>query len=230
MVKLNFKSLIGGISMRKILLAGAAAAGLGLAGASAQATEFKGTWSLTELGTSDPGLVVAATKTSGAFDILDGVLTASDPSTTINLFDLYTNEGSVESDDKQPLDIQLTFTFSTPSPTSGGVIDGTTVGQKILFGVYQQGVLTWSNGGSTDVNFGTDLSGLLTIGVNGGAFNGGYFGLDKGKRDGLNVAATFDWVRDPTAAVPEPAAWSLMIGGFGLAGAALRRRRATAAA
>ena len=28
------------------------------------------------------------------------------------------------------------------------------------------------------------------------------------------------------AAVPEPAAWALMIGGFGLAGAALRRRRA----
>jgi hypothetical protein len=30
--------------------------------------------------------------------------------------------------------------------------------------------------------------------------------------------------------VPEPASWALMIGGFGLAGAALRRRRATAAA
>jgi hypothetical protein len=31
-------------------------------------------------------------------------------------------------------------------------------------------------------------------------------------------------------AVPEPAAWSLMIGGFGLAGAALRRRRVAVAA
>ena len=31
-------------------------------------------------------------------------------------------------------------------------------------------------------------------------------------------------------AVPEPASWALMIGGFGLAGAALRRRRALAAA
>ena len=31
-------------------------------------------------------------------------------------------------------------------------------------------------------------------------------------------------------AVPEPATWALMIGGFGLAGAALRRRRATATA
>lgn len=33
-----------------------------------------------------------------------------------------------------------------------------------------------------------------------------------------------------SGAVPEPAAWALMIGGFGLAGAALRRRRAVAAA
>jgi len=31
------------------------------------------------------------------------------------------------------------------------------------------------------------------------------------------------------AAVPEPAAWALMITGFGLAGAAIRRRRAVAA-
>ena len=33
----------------------------------------------------------------------------------------------------------------------------------------------------------------------------------------------------PSAAVPEPAAWALMIAGFGLAGATLRRRRALAA-
>ena len=32
------------------------------------------------------------------------------------------------------------------------------------------------------------------------------------------------------AAVPEPATWALMIGGFGLAGAALRRRRTAVAA
>ena len=61
------------------------------------------------------------------------------------------------------------------------------------------------------------------------AFNqGNLFGLDKGPGYELPVYATFDWVNDPTAA-PEPATWALMISGFGLAGAGLRRRRAVAA-
>ena len=34
---------------------------------------------------------------------------------------------------------------------------------------------------------------------------------------------------DPSSAAPEPAAWAMMIAGFGLAGAALRRRRSLAA-
>jgi PEP-CTERM motif len=39
------------------------------------------------------------------------------------------------------------------------------------------------------------------------------------------------WVElDTAGGVPEPASWALMIGGFGLAGAALRRRRTAAAA
>jgi hypothetical protein len=42
------------------------------------------------------------------------------------------------------------------------------------------------------------------------------------------LAADVAFTLTGTAAVPEPATWALMLGGFGLAGAALRRRQLTA--
>ena len=57
---------------------------------------------------------------------------------------------------------------------------------------------------------------------------------DAGQSIGIMLGAAgvqgdFDNVRlDATAAVPEPAAWSLLIAGFGVTGAALRRRAAVA--
>jgi hypothetical protein len=44
---------------------------------------------------------------------------------------------------------------------------------------------------------------------------------------GLTVYGTFDWANGP---ISEPATWALMLTGFGLAGAALRRLRTFAAA
>jgi len=44
----------------------------------------------------------------------------------------------------------------------------------------------------------------------------------------LNTNAVFELVK--TGAIPEPATWAMMISGFGLTGAALRRRRNLAAA
>lgn len=59
------------------------------------------------------------------------------------------------------------------------------------------------------------------------AFNrsGAYFAFD-----GLDVGVRiFDTSNGGGPPVPEPSTWALMIGGFGLAGAALRRRRAVVA-
>jgi hypothetical protein len=71
------------------------------------------------------------------------------------------------------------------------------------------GAMLWKADSFTFVGTGQDTI-TLTATVPG---NGGVF---------------FDDVRI-SGGVPEPATWSLMIGGFGLAGAALRRRRAVAA-
>jgi hypothetical protein len=71
------------------------------------------------------------------------------------------------------------------------------------------GAMLWKTESFTFVGSGHDTISLTaTVPGNGGVF--------------------FDDVR-VSGGVPEPAAWSLMIAGFGLAGAALRRRRAVAA-
>lgn len=53
-------------------------------------------------------------------------------------------------------------------------------------------------------------------------FNGGNLSFNV---SGLSVNAGDSVVFNIAAAVPEPASWAMMIAGFGLAGAALRRRR-----
>jgi hypothetical protein len=77
----------------------------------------------------------------------------------------------------------------------------------------------------------------FTTGQEGYFFSNDNFGGDgfvaKGtvrlKADGGSANEVLFKNGDYTAPVPEPGAWALMIAGFGLAGAALRRRRAIAA-
>ena len=64
-------------------------------------------------------------------------------------------------------------------------------------------------------------------------FTPGHFGFNLWSRDGsagLPSIADFAPNNATLSAVPEAAAWALMISGFGLAGATLRGRRKSAAA
>lgn len=217
----------------KLFAALAVAGGMALAASQAQATTFTGSWSL-DYNNTDPGLVLAVQPINSTFNFS---LSANNPATaqneeikTLSLFKIYTNEDWINGDDTVASPIKLTFNFTSPTPNSVDPISGTTQGYSELLGFYQGGKLTWANGGVTQLHYGNGLTGLMTISVNGGEFNEGdwWGGPDGGKKEALTVKATFDWDNDPTA-VPEPATWALMISGFGMAGGALRRRRALAA-
>ena len=211
----------------KFLAAALAAGGLVLAASQAQATVFAGNWQLTTYDNSDPGLVLGVQNLSpSAFSVDLGV---TDPQ-SIKLFKLYTDETSVNADDLVASPISLTFTFTAPTPNNGPiVVGGNTQGYATFFGLVQGGKLTWANNGQAQLTYGGNNTGLMTLGVNGGVFNEGIGGLTEGNnKKALTVKATFDWDHDPSA-VPEPATWAMMIGGFGMAGAAIRRRKSLAA-
>jgi hypothetical protein len=84
--------------------------------------------------------------------------------------------------------------------------------------------LTGLDFGGSAITFGFELAhfGVLS---NGGPSTG----LVRSKMAIDNLKITLN-TQDRTGAVPEPATWALMIAGFGLAGAALRRSRQAAAA
>jgi len=113
------------------------------------------------------------------------------------------------------------FTFVSGYFTSAWN-DGATLDVRGYLGATQtnSAAFTLDTTGPSFLTFGWNGIDRLEFEISGGTQSGypglgDYFGADD---------LTFD-----TAAVPEPASWALMIGGFGLAGAALRRRRLVAA-
>lgn len=77
------------------------------------------------------------------------------------------------------------------------------------------GLAAPGDGGTTFLNYRFDATAFFTNGLHGGATAG----------DSSLATLTVAGIT-ATAPVPEPASWALMIGGLGLAGAALRGRRA----
>ncbi len=225
-------------------LAAVAVAGGLLAATQADATVFAGNWTLTVGDNADPGhLKIFTDTTNGVFD---KDLTVANPD-YVDLFRIWTTEASVDPDDLNGTTLTLTFNFTQPDDNNGPiVVGGTSSGYATFAGFFQGGQLVWQNGGVAQLEWGGNQPnniepGRMTMTLNGGVFNdGGFWMTDrncnligrncKPQEEALGVTAQFHWDNDPrfAAAVPEPATWAFMIGGFGMAGATLRRRRALA--
>ena len=115
--------------------------------------------------------------------------------TTFSFFDIWTDETTVNSDDTVARTITATLDFFVPNvdPT----ITGTTVGQRVFFGILQNGQLTWD--GPVIVNVPGDRSFKVTLSDE--TFNFGLFGLFPGEHKGATVEAKIEQL---TSVLPVP--------------------------
>jgi hypothetical protein len=212
------------------LLASVAAAGA-LASSPASATQFIGTVSSTYNSNDNNGLGVDEDWLHNSFNFS---LTNVGQSVTLSLFNLFTDETSVDNSDKIAKAIAVAFNFVTPTGSPDPVtINGNTQGVVIDHN-YQPdeefGLLTWLGNGIGDFDFGN--GGVLQIALGGDTkFNDGNDGLgDTGHCycNAAGVDATFTLEHLATA-VPEPYEWALMLLGVGMVGATLRQGRRRAA-
>lgn len=120
---------------------------------------------------------------------------------------------------------ELTFTV-TQSPFAD-LLGDYTLDQGAVYAADQysavDGVVTW-----LDVFYmNADSTTSLWLGTSGFLQGTNYPYLTNGGANvqSFSVGATFSAVSQADGNVPEPASWALMVAGFGLAGAAMRRRR-----
>ena len=213
--------------MRMTMTAALAACTLGLisgvAGQASAATHFVGGYSVDQhYAGGDGGLGISYADLPGDVDFfldLGG-------SATVDLFRIYTNEASINPDDLIDQPISVGFSFTAPTGF-GGSVGGVTDGHglpivfrgRLLGYTLESGSVAWD--GPQILNFGN--GGKLKVALNDATFNFGLIDLNGGPNAGAPIRATFTYEAAP---VPEPATWAVMIAGFGLSGAALRRRRA----
>lgn len=220
-------------TMRKLLTSIAAAGALTLGAAAATpaaAIDFIGNWDVDYYDGWLNGLNINVSDDDGGLNFsLNDVGPGGGNFYDVKLFDIWAGELTTFPNDYQDKPINVNFTFSQPA--TGGDVGGTTSGEidwhKVwIFDVpHTYGQVGWESTQSFDFGNAGKLNVLL---YNVGGLNGhgaGTFDIAHSSE----VRAKF-WVDPMPSAVPEPTTWALMITGFGLAGAALRRQRKVAVA
>ncbi len=206
----------------RILLSLAASAAAVCMATAAGATTYIATYNVSAYG-GNSGLEIETSY--DAANPFSKTLNGNGATTTFDLFDIWTDEGSLNGSDLQHKDITVNFHFTAPGIQNGSVT-GDTFG---LNGQINEGKVTWD--GPLTLNFGATT---LKIALSDETFNDrwdSFHNTDSlygGSWKQADVKATLTQTVN-VAGVPEPASWALMIGGFGMAGAALRRRRTLAA-
>ena len=119
----------------------------------------------------------------------------------------------------------LTFSLAGFNPGTASFFGRFAADNEVTSILLNGNLLAASGGGFTSwTNFAAN-SGFAS-GTNTLTFNVTNFGQASGNPSGLRV----EFVQSNAAVVPEPASWAMLIAGFGLVGAAARRRRLAPAA
>ena len=165
----------------------------------------------------DPGLVintaVSPTLAGTNFTLNDG------GSTTFSLFDIWTDETTINPDDFGTRTISATLNFS--DPVTGVTVNGITFGGSILFGVAQWGQIQWD--GPTTVTLGDRV---FTVSLSDEVFNWGLFGLSAGNCWGATIEATITQISS-SQAVPENGDTAIMLGAAVIGLVSFSRKRLT---
>jgi hypothetical protein len=170
-----------------------------LASVPAAAIPVSGSFGVSGSALSDPGLVVEVNPLTGPFsqnlDVGDSV--------TFDIFDVWTNETTVNADDTVPQTMEVVFDLV--SPPGSGTLGGSTEGVRIFFGLFQFGLLVWQN--PLEIDLGNTV---LSISLSDKIFNFGLFGTFPGESFGATVSATLT-----LESVPAPASLLLVLVGLG---------------
>jgi hypothetical protein len=161
---------------------------------------------------------------------------------TLPVFEIWTDETTVNADDLVSSPISVAFSFSEPEPAfgagdpHGGLTQGV-IGRLLVFLPVHYGSVSW--GSPTTIPFGPNQDGELQVQLSNETFNSGLFGLKDGSGFGATVDATFTLVKaastgssgtGPPGHTPEPAALVVWAGlGLCAMAVAARRRRSASA-